>query len=427
MGSISGLRFAMRTSWRDFEGAKEENPMSTKRLTNRAIAIVTLLVAITAASTHLRADSGTCSGQMITVPFTDVAGSPFFCSIAEAYFSGLTNGTSSTTYSPSQNVPREQMAAFITRTQDSALRRGSRRAALDQWTQGTFASGAMTDTDHLPVLVKSDGEDLWVANLSGTVSQVHASNGKLLGTWTGADLAFGVAVARGRVFVTGQTSPGKLYRIDPKQAPGAVTVVTSAISGTPHGITADESFIWVANYNSSISRINPINGTVTTFTPAGLNITQGILYDGSNIWVTNEGNGTLKKLDSDGNVLQTIVVDQEPEFPIFDGTNIWVPNRISNSVTVVRVKDSQGNPLAQAFVLATLTGNGLNEPYCAAFDGQRILVTNFSGDSVSLWKATDLTPLGSFSAPSGSSPFGACSDGIDFWITLSGTDKLARF
>jgi hypothetical protein len=401
--------------------------MSTKRLTNRVIAIVTLIVAITAISTHLRADTGTCSSQTITVPFTDIAGSIFFCSIAEAYFSGLTNGSTPTTYSPSQNVTRDQMAAFITRTQDSALRRASRRAALDQWTQGAFASGGMTDTDHLPGLVKSDGEDLWVANLSGTVSQVHGSNGKLLGTWTGADLAAGVAIARGRVFVTGSTSPGKLYRIDPKQAPGAVTVVTSTLGGTPHGITADESFIWIATFNSSVSRFNPANGSVTTFSPAGLNLTEGILYDGSNIWVTNVGNGTLKKLDSDGNVMQTIVVDEQPEFPIFDGTNIWVPNRVSNSVTVVRVKDSQGNPLAQAFVLATLTGNGLNLPYCAAFDGQRILVTNFDGDTVSLWKATDLTPLGSFSAPSGSSPFGACSDGINFWVTLSGTDKLARF
>jgi hypothetical protein len=35
-------------------------------------------------------------------------------------------------------------------------------------------------------------------------------------------------------------------------------------------------------------------------------------------------------------------------------------------------------------VLPTLTGNGLNGPVQAAFDGQRILVTDKSGDSVSL-------------------------------------------
>jgi hypothetical protein len=52
---------------------------------------------------------------------------PFFCQIAAAYFSGLTNGTSATIYSPGLNVTRDQMAAFITRTQDSALKRGSTR------------------------------------------------------------------------------------------------------------------------------------------------------------------------------------------------------------------------------------------------------------------------------------------------------------
>jgi len=62
------------------------------------------------------------------LPFTDVMGSPFFCQIAEAFFSGLTNGTSATTFSPSQNVTREQMAAFTTRTMDQSLKRGSRRA-----------------------------------------------------------------------------------------------------------------------------------------------------------------------------------------------------------------------------------------------------------------------------------------------------------
>jgi hypothetical protein len=74
-----------------------------------------------------------------------------------------------------------------------------------------------------------------------------------------------------------------------------------------------------------------------------------------------------------------------------------------------------------------LTGNGLNFPRAAAFDGQRVLVTNFAGDSVSLWKAADLTPLGSFATGSSTGPQGACSDGVNFWITLNATSKLARF
>ena len=78
-------------------------------------------------------------------------------------------------------------------------------------------------------------------------------------------------------------------------------------------------------------------------------------------------------------------------------------------------------------VLATLTGNGLDNPSEAAFDGQRVLVTNSSGDSVSLWKAADLTPLGVSSAGAGAAPVGACSDGVNFWITLNGPGQLARF
>jgi hypothetical protein len=105
-------------------------------------------------STRLPADTGMCGDAMITVPFTDVMGSIFFCSIAEAYFSGLTNGTTPTTYSPSNPVTRDQMAAFVTRTQDSALRRGSRRAALNQWaTPAVLLSSAWTGVGGTPELV----------------------------------------------------------------------------------------------------------------------------------------------------------------------------------------------------------------------------------------------------------------------------------
>ena len=84
--------------------------------------LVAAMAIMTVASTQLRADTGTCSGQTITLPFTDVASSNiFFCAIAEAYFSGLTNGTTPTTYSPADPVPREQMAAFVTRTLDQSL------------------------------------------------------------------------------------------------------------------------------------------------------------------------------------------------------------------------------------------------------------------------------------------------------------------
>jgi YVTN family beta-propeller protein len=58
------------------------------------------------------------------------------------------------------------------------------------------------------------------------------------------------------------------------------------------------------------------------------------------------------------------------------------------------------------------------------FDGERILVTNAGNDSVSLFKAADLGFIANVSIES--TPFGACSDGINFWVTLV-NGNLLRF
>jgi DNA-binding beta-propeller fold protein YncE len=309
------------------------------------------------------------------LPFTDVMSSPFFCQIAEAFFSGLTNGTSATTYSPSNPVTRDQMAAFITRTQDSALRRGSRRAALDHWeTPAALSMTGRITVGVTPQFVKSDGADLWVADFSSNdVKRVRASDGKVLETWTGAASAFGVLVARGRVYVTGDSIPGALYVIDPSMAAGAVGTLSSGLGGEPLDVTTDGSFIWTANVGGSVSKVDPDSGTTSNIS-TGFISPHGILFDGSNIWVTDDGDSKLKKIDSSGNILQSVPVGLGPEHAVFDGANIWVLNLNGNSITVVRARDG--------VVLATLTGNGLLAPNQAAFDGQRILVTNRAGNSV---------------------------------------------
>ena len=299
----------------------------------------------------------------------------------------------------------------------------SRRAALDQfWTTQNAAALGLTTVGSAPQFLKSDGADVWVPNLnSASVSRVRASDGKLLETWTGATSAFGVLVAMGRVLVTALTIPGKLYMIDPSQAAGAVTTVASNLGGSPGGIAFDGARVWTANSagSGSVSIVTPgavTPWTVTTVT-TGFSHPYGALYDGANVWVTQPGAGTLLRLDSAGAILQTVTVGSGPEFTAFDGTNIWVPNSGSSSVSVVRASNGA--------VVQTLTGNGLNVPDTAAFDGQRVLVTNGGGNSVSLWKAADLSPLGSFAL--GAQPAAACSDGVNFWVSLQIANKVARF
>ena len=396
--------------------------MKVKRQT--VLAVMLMMAVLTLVSTRLRADVGICGGASITLPFMDVPNTnTFFCSIAEAYFSGLSNGTTATTYSPGDPVPREQMAAFVSRTMDQSLKRGSRRAALKQfWTPTSADDLGLTTVGNTPRFVASDGADLWVANAGGTVSRVRASDGKLLDTWTGAVGAYAVLSAKGLIFVTGQTVPGRLYQIDPTQPSGAVTTVSSTLGNSSTGMSFDGERIWTANSFGTVSivTLNPLSVSTVS---AGFAQPWGLLYDGSNMWLTDIGTtpGKLFKLDSNGAIIQTVTMDTRPYWAVFDGTNIWVPNADSNTLTVVRA--STGT------VLATLTGNGLDRPRTAAFDGERIVVAN-TGDRVSLWHAADLTPLGFVTTPVSANNFGvfgACSDGLNFWITLAGTNQLARF
>jgi hypothetical protein len=236
-------------------------------------------------------------------------------------------------------------------------------------------------------------------------------------TWTAAASGVGVLAAKGRIFVTGNTTPGKLYQIDPAQPAGAVSTLTSSLGSLPAGIVFDGARIWTANQGGSVSivTLNPFGVTTVT---TGFSGPIGILTDGANIWVTDRTDSTLKKLDSAGNIVQTVTVGDGPVFSVFDGSNIWVPSQ-NGSVTVVRA--------STGIVLATLTGNGLSGPFAAGFDGERIMVTNQGGGGVSLWNASDFTPLGFVSTGGNSQPVGVCSDGLNFWISLSSTNQLARF
>jgi YVTN family beta-propeller protein len=381
---------------------------------NRASLLIHVLTFMVLASRLIHASTGSCGDSSVSLPFTDVQSSNiFFCSIAQAYFSGLTNGTSPTAYNPSDPVPREQMAAFITRTQDSALIRGSRRAALQQWWTPTEAAALRSVSVFGAFDIVCDGPDLWVSGFaaSGTVKRIRASDGQLLQTWTGANL-LGLIAAAGRIFVVAQTSPGKIYVINPEAPPGPVTVFENDIGANPVQITYDGANLWTANFSGSISRVNVATVIDSTFS-AGFSLPNDILWDGSNLWVADAGDNKLKRIDqSTGGVVESITVGTEPRNLLFDGTNIWVSNASSDSISIVRAVGA-----LRGTVLTTLTGNGLGFPLGMAFDGERVFVCN-NLMTVSLFKAADLSPLGTLSTQSiVGGPAAACSDGVSFWFT----------
>src|SRR5262245_52366055 len=82
---------------------------------------------------------GTCG------PFTDTANDVFCPFVLEVFYMGITTGTTATTFDPAGNVTRLQMATFLSRTVDSTLKRGSRRAAANKfWTPGSSLSVGIT-------------------------------------------------------------------------------------------------------------------------------------------------------------------------------------------------------------------------------------------------------------------------------------------
>jgi hypothetical protein len=360
--------------------------------------------------------SGVCG------PFTDVAGDVFCPFVLEIFYLGITTGTTATTYDPTANVSRLQMAAFLARTVDGALRRGSRRAAMDQfWTSQNSSVLGLTTVGTTPNFLRSDGTDVWVSNsTSGSISRVRASDGKLLETWGGAGASEQLVVAIGKIFVAGYGNPSSLYRIDPSQPAGLVTTVASTLGAFAFGIGFDGGRIWTANNGASVSIVTPgatIPWTVTTVT-VGFDEPLGVVHDGGNIWVTDQFAGTLLKLDAAGAILQTVTLGGSPQFPAFDGSNIWVPVGGTPKVAVVRASTGA--------LLATLTGNGIASPFEAAFDGQRILVAT-AANVASLWKAADLSPIGAFPLGAGVDARGVCSDGVNFWIAFHTPGQIARF
>ncbi len=375
-----------------------------------------------------------CSGPNAPppIPFNDVTS---FCrEIAQAWFAGLTNGSSPTTYSPNNSVTRGEMAAFITRTQNTTLKRASLRAALGQfWTTkphynvGLGVTNLSGNLNH----VKSDGRDLWVATSNPTskaVVRVSASDGAVLGGWTIpiVNVAEDVLVAMGRVFAcNGLATFDNLYMLDPSQAPGSMTLVAQTPNGNCGGqshLAFDGDKIWMSNGCGPIRIFDPSNWSVQNVT-LGPNIFPiKIIYDGSNMWVADNA-FTIYRLDSNGNIIQAVPLGTGTDYNtgmMFDGTNIWVGR--TNEIYIVRASTQQ--------VVAVLTGNGILQPTGFAFDGERVLVTNQSVGGISLWRAADLSPIGFYSTLPASDSVDACADGLNFWVIVGshpGPYLLARF
>jgi YVTN family beta-propeller protein len=391
------------------------------------VSALTLVVVLSGLRPTIALAAQLCGGLLYPFPFIDVAGEslPFCTSILELYVTGISKGTSATTFSPTATVTRDQMAAFLQRSLDQGVQRGSRRAALDQWwTPKNLSAMQVIDLGGTgPALCKSDGERIWIA-AGNVIKAVWASTGEVQ-----SDVFFvaggdreAVLVAAGRIFVANRN--GTLDVVTPSflADPPYIITQTTTVTFHPYGMAFDGANVWTANYtDGTVTKVAlPCCSSQTTV--GGFTRTVGLVYDGANIWVTDSAANKLHKLNADGTIALTVPVGGGPTFPAFDGANIWVPNSGDDSITVVRADTGA--------IVATIpadASNKLSDPIQVAFDGERILVTNYTSDSVTLYRAANMSFISNVSLGAGSHPFGVCSDGTNFWVTLNGTHQLVRF
>jgi YVTN family beta-propeller protein len=351
-------------------------------------------------------------------PYTDVAGvGAAFCpGIMEAYVTGVSKGTTPTTFSPTETVTRVQMTTFLQRSLDQGLTRASRRTVLKQLWQDNYYPQAILSSG-LPVFCAADGDTIWVAS-QGEVDQIQASSGKVLASWTGPTKSWPIAVIPGAIITADNSAPNGLYFIDPTAPPGPISA-SYTLPGGASSIAFDGINYWIANFTGSVSILTGL--TLQTYS-AGFSKPVGLVYDGTQMWVTDYGAGTLLPVAPDGTIGTAVTVGAGPEQPAFDGENIWVPNYSDSSITVVQASSGK--------VVATIAsdgvgGNNLSGPEQASFDGERILVTNRGNESITLFKAADLSVIGNVGF--GASPYGVCSDGINFWVTFTSAGTLLKF
>ena len=132
------------------------------------------------------------------VPSVTSAADAFCPLVLEIFYLGITTGTTPSTFDPSGIVSRLQMAAFLSRSVDGVLRRSSRRSALGRFWTPQNDRPRRHDRGNSALHLAADGADIWVPNtVSGSVSRVRASDGRLLETWSGAGGAAAAVSAAG--------------------------------------------------------------------------------------------------------------------------------------------------------------------------------------------------------------------------------------
>jgi len=263
---------------------------------------------------------------------------------------------------------------------------------------GTGTAGFLNHTTgtsaqfNYPYCVTTDGLNLYVADTdNNTIRQIVIATGVV------------TTLAGGEAFSNSGTADG---------------TGTAARFNSPHGVTTDGTYIWVADrLNHAIRRIEISSGTVTTIagtigtsgsadgtgTAATFFRPTGITTDGTNLYVTDDGNLLIRK-----------IVISSGEVTTFAGT----------SGTWGHVDDT--GTAAQFYAPRGITTDGTNL-YVVEFYNYAVrqiviasqVVTTLAGGT---WGSAD----GTGTAAQFNYPFGVATDGVNLYIGDDGNNLIRK-
>ena len=289
-----------------------------------------------------------------------------------------------------------------------------------------------------PDAIAVDGSRVWVASLSGSVTELNAANGSVLRTLTGGSYGFsspeGIATDGTHVWVTnlggGASGSGSVTELNASNGSWVRTLSGGSYGfNGPWGIATDGTHVWIDNYGQggtgdSVTELNASTGTwvrtlygikapysvavqgghvwvangdsvteldaasgrrVRTLSGAGygFNGTQAIAVSATRVWVANYGGadgGSVTELNaSNGSVVHVLSGASygfdSPQGITVDGAHVWIADG-GGSVTELNADDGS---LARTVSGASY---GFADPWAIAVDGTHVWVANHQGNSV---------------------------------------------
>jgi DNA-binding beta-propeller fold protein YncE len=211
------------------------------------------------------------------------------------------------------------------------------QVALLRWYQANIVTQFSTCTGVNGLAF--DGDHVWVAcAVDNELEEFNAGDGALVRTVTGVSNPYSLVYDGANIWATGS---GTITEVN--ASTGSIVGTPITVGSQPTGLAFDGQYIWVTNGGSnSLSKVLATTQAVTTYSfNAGVcSSPYGVTFDGVYIWVANWLDNTVTKLIAGTGVVvgtfpptgQGLALNA-PLFVAFDGGNVWLGNKGSSTVS----------------------------------------------------------------------------------------------